>query len=359
MLSSLKSSIAGTIKRWVTPLMLRSPFLATLAYLKNRDFQLEAWGYVHGLAAARDASDASAGWRYRLRTHVHVLEKGLSARNRRPVFGAKLIRSAVEDFQHLQALRVQCACAADESLYAWARDVMTHYFSVVGSHPEIDAARAAFASTLEPRGDGGERLVPFARIDAAGRMCNYDQLLELARRRRSVRTYAPEKVPHDLIDRALAVAALSPSSCNRQPFHFHVVDDPAMIDKLQTIPGGITCFNHVPMLIVVTGDMRGVVESVTNRHSIYVDASLFVMSFILALETLGLSSCCVNWSETREKDSAVRGLLALPPYQRVVMFLVVGYPLPDAIVPRSHKRHLDDLRSFHVGAPPRHGSAHQ
>jgi len=355
MIASIKNILRrtkqGVLLAPLRRLMLRSPFFATLAYLRNKDFQLEAWAYFHGLQQVRDSSDNSIGWRYRLRTNTHIIEKGLAAVDRRSVFGAKLAREAVADFRRLHELQSTCAATEDEPLYVWSRDVLTTYFSVTGSEPRIDAARNEFRKLDLQRAPTGESLTPFARGAHGEEDCSYDQLMALARRRRSVRGYLPDKVPHDLIDKAMAIAALSPSACNRQPFHYRIIDDPSMIEQLKDIPGGITCFNHLPALIVLTGDMRGCVESITNRHTIYVDACLSAMAFQLALETLGLSSCCVNWSEMVEKDARVRGLLKMPPYERVVMFMVVGFPMPEAVVPRSHKKHLANLRSFNAIGP--------
>ena len=332
----------------VRKLGLKSPLVATLCYLRNRDFQLEAWSYLHGLNQARSDESSSTGWRYHLRTNIHILEKGLSASSRRQIFGAKIAGLAVAAFARLHALRATCATAQDEPLYLWARDVLTKYFEVVGSDPKIDAARSAFRKLALNCPQGWPQLSPYNRGPAAADLPTYEQLLVLARRRRSVRTYRADPVPRELIDRAMVIASLAPSSCNRQPFHYRVCDDQKLISLLEHVPGGITCFNCVPMLIVITGDMRGCIESITNRHAIYVDASLSVMAFQLALETMGLSSCCVHWSETREKDRAVQAALGMQPFERVVMFMVVGYPEPDAIVPRSQKRHLDELRSYNA-----------
>ena len=46
------------------------------------------------------------------------------------------------------------------------------------------------------------------------------------RRRRTVRDFAPDPVPLDLIDAAIEAAASAPSGANRQPWRFVVVRDP-------------------------------------------------------------------------------------------------------------------------------------
>ena len=49
------------------------------------------------------------------------------------------------------------------------------------------------------------------------------------------------------------------------------------------------------MIIVIVGELDAY-EYDRDRHLIYIDGSLAAMTFMLALETLGLSSCPINWS---------------------------------------------------------------
>jgi len=53
-------------------------------------------------------------------------------------------------------------------------------------------------------------------------------LLELMRRRRSVRHFSPDPVPVEVLRDLGAVAAQAPSGANRQPWRFVIVTDPAV-----------------------------------------------------------------------------------------------------------------------------------
>ncbi len=86
--------------------------------------------------------------------------------------------------------------------------------------------------------------IPYKRNTDEPSPVNYEDLLKLAYRRRSVRWYLQKPVPRELIDRALAVATLSPSACNRQPFEFHIFDDPDVVKKVASIPMGTKGFSH-------------------------------------------------------------------------------------------------------------------
>ena len=59
-----KRALLSVFQKW----MLRYPLLATIAYVRNRDFQLEAWAYFQGLSRARDKSDSSIRLPFTMRT---------------------------------------------------------------------------------------------------------------------------------------------------------------------------------------------------------------------------------------------------------------------------------------------------
>jgi len=78
----------------------------------------------------------------------------------------------------------------------------------------------------------------------------------------------------------------------------------------------------------------------------YIDAYLSSMSFMLALETLGLSSCAVNWPDVEHKEREMHSLLGLKDYQRPMMCMAVLYPDTEGMVAFSEKRQLDSIRRY-------------
>jgi nitroreductase len=174
----------------------------------------------------------------------------------------------------------------------------------------------------------------------------FDQLLVLARRRRSVRWFLPKPVPRALIEQAMVVAGLSPSACNRQPYVFRVFDDPDLLREVVQLPGGTAGWaEQIPMMIVVIGELRNYYGE-RDRHLIYIDGSLAAMSFVYAAETLGLGTCCINWPDIEEDERRAEQVLGLEPDQRPVMFIAVGFPDPEGMVAWSEKKPLDQILRF-------------
>jgi len=99
------------------------------------------------------------------------------------------------------------------------------------------------------------------------------------------------------------------------------------------------------MLCAVIGDLSAYYGE-RDRHGIYIDSSLSIMSFMYALETLGLSSCPLNWPDIETLERRAENLLELKRHERVIMFIAIGYPDPQGLVAYSQKKDLHSLRSF-------------
>lgn len=275
---------------------------------------------------------------YTLRRDTHRLEKALLMRPRRDVFALDYIEEAVTAYRHCVTTEPELGPELN-----WARDVLTEYFSVVGNHPTIERARRLFQST-------GTRQAPPERVpyrrDLGPCPVDYAQLLALAMRRRSVRWFADRPVPRDLLDKAIRVAQQAPSSCNRQPYVYRFFDEKAQVSELSTLPLGTAGFAHnIPVLCAVVGDLSAYFDE-RDRHGIYIDASLSIMGFMFALETLGLSSCPLNWPDIERRERHAARRLGLAPHERIIMFIAIGYPDPDGLVAYSQKQPLDYVRTF-------------
>jgi nitroreductase len=281
-----------------------------------------------------------------LRRNAHRLEKGLIMRPRRGVFGLAYIEELVQCYENALAESSPEARVSQDEL-KWVCDVLTTYFDVTTSDPVIDTMRERFNQlpAIEDSESSDEPYIPYHR-DLDEDPVSYEQLFRLARKRRSVRWFLDQPVPRVLIDQAITLAAQSPSACNRQPFRFLVFDQPELVREVSELPGGTAGYNHnFPSIIVVLGRLRNYFHE-RDRHLIYIDGSLAAMSFVYAAETLGLSTCCINWPDYPDREKKAREVLKLDPDERPVMFIAVGYPDPEGAVPYSSKKPLPELRRY-------------
>ena len=333
--------------RALLPIAAKGGLAASMYYaFASGALRREHVGVVRGRRAyARQARELAAH-EYLLRRNVHMLEKGLVMRPRRPVFAIEYINATVVTYGAARSLFATAPELVDRAQLQWAHDVLANYFAVAGPHKTIEKVRAKW-DRIEPLPDmDARRRWPYRRDLSGAPTVAYEDLLRLAYRRRSVRWYLPKPVPRELIDQAIEVAVLSPSACNRQPFEFRVFDDPDRVLRVASLPKGTRGFvEGVPAFVVIVGRLRAFFSE-RDRHLIYIDGSLAAMSFALALETLGLSSCFINWPDDPQLEREMAAELNLERDERVVVCLSLGYPDPEGGVPHSEKRPLEWIRRY-------------
>jgi len=318
-------------------------FLASLYFsLFSRRFHGEYLAVLRG--RLKYYEDLKGGGRSspQLRRNIHRLEKGLIMKPRRPVFAEGFILETVQAFDRARATPEYSA----EELQ-WASDVLEEYFSVVSDTAVIKKARLAFAApgdTPAAPADGRQhRSRPYPRCNSPAPAVTFEDLHRLYVRRRSVRWYLQKPVPVELIYKAIEAAAQAPSACNRQAFRFIVATEPQWVSRIAECPGGAAGFaQQLPAIIVVVGDLSAYPFE-RDRHLIYIDASLANMQLMLAAETLGLSTCPINWPDVDSAEKRIRELLKLPAHERVIMLMAIGYGDPASGVPYSQKKQSDLL----------------
>lgn len=335
-------SIRGMAKRlylgWLR-LCAKSGVLAGLHYaLFSGRFRAEQRAVLMGRVAYHDGLDQDLRSYPLLRRNIHRLEKGLLMRPRRASFGERYIGETVAIYARACASPLHASAER-----AWAAAVIAEYFAVVTDTPAIAAARRQFEA-LGPT-DSNDRLVPYPHRDLPDSAVTPAALRELFLRRRSVRWFKPQAVPRELLDQAIEAARFAPSACNRQPFRFDITNDPTRAPKVAACaPGTAGYAENIPCVIVIIGDLS-VYRQERDRHLIYTDAALASMQLMLMCESLGLSTCPINWPDDARCDAAIRKQVRIAAHERVVMLMAVGYADPDGGVASSQKKEVDQLRS--------------
>jgi nitroreductase len=157
------------------------------------------------------------------------------------------------------------------------------------------------------------------------------KFLELAAKRYSVRQYAGNPIDAADLAACLEAARLAPSACNSQPWHFVVIDDPAILEparKAAVIPP-VTINKFVvqaPVLVAVVQEkaklsarLGGLVKGHGYAH---IDIGIAVGQFCLAAAERGLGTCILGWF----KEPVIRKLLGIPFGKRIPLLITLGYP---------------------------------
>lgn len=193
-----------------------------------------------------------------------------------------------------------------------------------------------------------------------------------AARRRTVRDFAGDAVPRDLIEQCLAAAGTAPSGANQQPWHFVAVgrEDASLRRRLRDAaeaeerefydsrapqawldalaPLGTDAskpfLEIAPWLIAIFVQPHGVdAEGRTVKHY-YATESVGIATGLLiaAVHDAGL----VSLTHTPSPMKFLNTLLGRPAHERPFLLLVVGYPAPGAHVPDITRKPLDAIATF-------------
>jgi len=337
-ISHLKNSIA-LLDQKIMPFFAKSSFLSSLYYcFFSTQFRREHQAVLQGrlkYQASLEQIDTSS---ILLRRNTHRLEKGLIMQPRRGVFAEAYIQETVDCFEK---------CLASESLCAeelkWAQDVLVKFFDITTSSLILDKARSQFEQLALKAFTVTNDYLPYEHQERVNSSISQEQLFDLFKQRRSVRWYEQKPVEIPLIQQAIEMAAQAPSACNRQPFEFYTITDMKEASQVASIAMGTTGFSdNIPALIVVVGDLSAY-PAERDRHVIYIDAGLAAMQLMLAFETLGLSTCPINWPDIKVYENKMAEKLNLSNTLRPVMLIAVGYGEAEGKIPFSQKKSTDIL----------------
>jgi nitroreductase len=338
------------LRRVTTPVMrvasMNGSFASLYYLLVSSSFRREQQATLAGKAAYYQSRGRLGASSTVLRRNIHRLEKGLVMKPRRCPFALEYIGETVDHFI--------MACqegTVDAQELAWAGQVLKEYFACHAHEPAIHPYRLLShaltdANGADPDGERLPHLIPYSQGALPRCPVAYDDFLTLARKRRSVRWFQPRPVSRDQIEKAVLAATLAPSACNRQPFWFELLSDPHDAQRIAQLAMGTQGFaENIPCLLVMVGDLQAFPHE-RDRHLIYIDTSLAAMSLMLALETLGLSSCPINWPDIPSRERKMQQALGFKVHQRPIMLIALGYADPEGGIPYSQKKPLSLLLRF-------------
>ena len=283
--------------------------------------------------------DRMAAARAEIVMGYHVLEKGLTMPRRRLGFGrgavvhlVNLINSFEKRFggDDPQVRHAVGVLRAYRELHRERPDPMPRLDAFLASHPDSPAAdephvtREAFFAAKD---------APFPQFAASRHVCRH----------------FAGPVPMRTIESAVELAITAPSACNRQPARVHVIDDPALRDRIFAAQGGTRGFGaDADKVLVVTSDLSSVRWG-WERHDCYVNGGIFVMNLCYALHYFGVAHCILHWSVSPEVDRAAHEFLGISANEAIVQVIACGMPPEEFDVAASPRLAVSDVLTRHGG----------
>jgi len=281
----------------------------------------------------------------------HKLEKGLSMPKPYRLFGVPV----VDDVMSLTTDWEKLNYALEAPAYLGGLAALDGYLTRVESDNldpgDLVSSRLRHflnsrSASIQTSCSTPVRLTSTEVADAAC-LSEFERLVEV---RRSYRDFSTQPVEDPVVVKAVKLAQMSPSVCNRQSARVYAISDPAAKAKALSYQNGNRGFGETAaQVLVVTSDMRAFTDA-AERNQPYVDGGLFSMSLVYAFQAQGIMSCCLNWCATESVDRAFRREFAIPEYERIIMFMAIGYPREHAFVPKSHRRATETILTIDFGA---------
>ena len=145
-----------------------------------------------------------------------------------------------------------------------------------------------------------------------------NETLKVINSRRSVRKYKPDQISDSELQAILEAAIRAPNAMNQQRWHFTVIQNKDVPEKLtdvarESMKSGpepiakraaspdFSPFYHAPTVILITGDS-------TSRFA-RIDCSLAAQNIVLAAESLNIGSCIMTSPELIFKSKRGQELL--------------------------------------------------
>jgi nitroreductase len=180
-----------------------------------------------------------------------------------------------------------------------------------------------------------------------------NETLRVIQSRRSIRKYKPEPITDTELQAILQAAVYAPSAGNRQPWHFTVVCDPALMTRLKKTlkenllkcgaeflakrasESGFIAFHDAPMLIIISADEKAGFSSI--------DCGAAAQNIALAAESLNIGTCIMTSSGflfLEDADGQLKKALGIPDGYRHVCVVTLGYKDCEQPTPTPRKEGL-------------------
>lgn len=165
-----------------------------------------------------------------------------------------------------------------------------------------------------------------------------NEILKVIKSRRSIRKYKAEQIADSELQQILEAAIYAPNAMNQQKWHFSVIQDKEVIDRMVDIikenimnsdieflkgrastPDYHT-FHHAPTVVMISGE--------ENSRFIQIDCGLAAENMALAAASLDIGSCVITSPDLlfmSEKGNAMKKELGFPDGYKYICTVTLGY----------------------------------
>lgn len=240
-----------------------------------------------------------------LKKEYHSIEKGLSLRNSRLVFGR----------EPREKTKVLLKRTQSRELAAFASEALQEY-----DNRRLKDNLRKGGSFLVSKDDFFDNVTP----------------KEFIKSRRSVRQYEPGILSDQEVADLIRLSIEAPSVCNRQHWRVIVIREKSLIDKVLTYQNGNRGFTQEIFNLAVICVDRAAFSDL-ERAQMDFDCGLFTQQFLLALHAMHLVACPLNAAMSPKRTFGAHRALGLSHRFKIGAFVSFGYPSKEFHVAHSSR----------------------
>jgi len=150
-------------------------------------------------------------------------------------------------------------------------------------------------------------------------------LLDIIKKRRSIRRYKDKPVEEEKIKKLLEAFRWAPSAGNVQPWFVYIIKNKKIKEELVKAALGQRFISEADTVFVICADLKRAYMSYGKRGEtlyVYQDTAAGIQNLLLEAYYLGLGSC---WVGAFHEESVAK-ILNLPSNLRPIAIVPVGYP---------------------------------
>ena len=261
----------------------------------------------------------------------HVVEKGLSHKNLKPLFGLDRVS--------------QISSALQEYISKGGRDsyIINMAISTLEEYNKVNSELGVTSDKLIKVPDlGSFELTSFnVGVDRLSKeeyfSCCNASFSQMCEQRHSVRLYDAKSEPiteTEIID-CIRVAQNCPSACNRQAVRIKIITKKDLQDKVCEIQGGSKGFGeNAGAVLIITSDIS--LYEPSERRMPMLDCGLFIMKLVYAFYERQIGTCVLNGSFNLEREKQIREVAPIPDNEMYAAVIALS-KIPDG----------DDIRIAH------------
>ena len=186
-------------------------------------------------------------------------------------------------------------------------------------------------------------------------------VIENIKNRRSIRKYLPDEIPKKIVEELLDIASYAPSSHNRQPWNFTILNSTGKIDEvsddirrwydsmiklssplffINEVKKSVDemrkrvksekdlFFYHAPLVIIIHAPSKKFFQQ---------DCAAAAQNIMLAARSMDIGSCWIGFADiVLNKSRKLKNKLNIPSSHRVMATIALGYTekFPSNALPR-------------------------